>query len=163
MGKIDIAGYLEEVLVEHNLDFDWTVQRNKRQHTIEVYFSISVETESDIVVEDISGTVNNEGSIQIEDAICFYDPLKSKLVLDHYLKAFPFELKRGIEKGYIDTVVKMLRISVTEGQADLLDFATDPSIETFEFKWNESNFEKTVKTLKETDRYNLEIVPYPSY
>ncbi|MGX7394625.1 DUF3013 family protein [Carnobacterium mobile] len=163
MAKQDVIDYLETIMEESHLEFDWAVHWNKRQHTIEVAFTIYAETVPDLVVQDVEGTVNKENIIQFEDIICFYDPEKSKIRLDDYLAAFPFDLKKGIEKGFLDTVVKMLRIVVTEGQSDLLDFATDPAIETFEMEWNETNFESTLQTAKDTNRYNKERVDYPKF
>lgn len=155
--------YLESTMSEANLDFDWSIEWKKRQNVIEVTFTLYAETEPELVIQDIEGTVNTENIIQFEDVVCFYNPEKSKIILDDYLAAFPFDFKKGIEKGFIDAFVKMLRIVVTEGQSDLLDFATDSTIETFEIEWNQVNFEQTIQTFKDTNRYNLERVEYPKF
>lgn len=83
--------------------------------------------------------------------------------LADYLVAIPFDSKKGIEKGLIDAVIKQLRIVMTEGQSDLLDFATDPTIETFELNWNEADFKGTLETYRETGRYNTELAAYPKF
>lgn len=163
MAKKDIIDYLETIMEESHLEFDWSTQWNKRQHIIEVFFTIYAETEPELVIQDIEGTVNKENIIQFEDAICFFDPTKSKIIPENYLAALPFDLKKGIEKGFLDAVIKMLRIVVTEGQSDLLDFATDPEIETFELHWNELNFETTIQTAKDTNRYDMDRVEYPKF
>ncbi|WP_034550214.1 DUF3013 family protein [Carnobacterium funditum] len=163
MTKHDMIDYLESTMSEANLDFDWSIEWKKRQNVIEVTFTLYAETEPELVIQDIEGTVNTENIIQFEDVVCFYNPEKSKIILDDYLAAFPFDFKKGIEKGFIDAFVKMLRIVVTEGQSDLLDFATDSTIETFEIEWNQVNFEQTIQTFKDTNRYNLERVEYPKF
>lgn len=163
MAKQDMIDYLDEALSEANLEFDWSIEWKKRQHVIEITFTIYAQTDSGLVIEDVEGTLNAENMIQFEDAICFYSFEKSKIILDDYLAAIPFDFKQGIEKGTIDAFVKMLRIVVTEGQSDLLDFATDSAIETFEMEWNQVNFHQTIQTLKETNRYNTERVLYPKF
>ncbi|MGB3160155.1 MAG: DUF3013 family protein [Carnobacterium sp.] len=163
MTKQDMIDYLDSSMSEANLEFDWSIEWKKRLNVIEVTFTIYAETEPELVIQDVEGTVNTENIIQFEDAICFYDPEKSKIILDDYLAVFPFDLKKGIEKGYIDAFIKMLRIVVTEGQSDLLDFATDSTIETFEIEWNQANFNHTIQTFKETNRYNMEKVQYPKF
>ncbi|MCA9766212.1 MAG: DUF3013 family protein [Carnobacterium sp.] len=163
MTKQDMIDYLDSKMSEANLDFDWSIEWKKRQHAIEVSFTIYAQTDSNLVIQDIEGTVNTENIIQFEDTICFYNPEKSKIILEDYLATIPFDFKQGIEKGSIDAFVKILRIIVTEGQSDLLDFSTDPSIETFEMEWNQANFEQTIQTLKETNRYNTEKVLYPKF
>lgn len=155
--------YLDNTLSEANLEFDWSIEWKKRQHIIEVTFTLYAETTPELVIQDVEGTVNTENIIQFEDAVCFYNPEKSKIIVDDYLAAFPFDLKKGIEKGFIDALVKMLRIVATEGQSDLLDFATDSTIETFEMEWNQANFEQTIQTLKDTSRYDTEKVEYPKF
>ena len=57
----------------------------------------------------------------------------------------------------------LFRSVVTEGQSDLLDFATDPAIDTFELNWNDTNFDGTIKTLKDINRYSEEKLIYPKY
>ncbi len=163
MTKKDMIDYLDNTLSEANLEFDWSIEWKKRQHIIEVTFTLYAETTPELVIQDVEGTVNTENIIQFEDAVCFYNPEKSKIIVDDYLAAFPFDLKKGIEKGFIDALVKMLRIVATEGQSDLLDFATDSTIETFEMEWNQANFEQTIQTLKDTSRYDTEKVEYPKF
>ena len=163
MTKQNMIDYLDSTLSEANLEFDWSIEWKKRQHVIEVTFTLYAETAPELVIQDVEGTVNTENIIQFEDAVCFYSTEKSKIILDDYLVTFPFDFKKGIEKGYIDAFVKMLRIVATEGQSDLLDFATDSTIETFEMEWNQANFEQTIQTLKDTNRYNMEKIEYPKF
>ena len=163
MAKQDMIDYLDETMSEADLEFDWSIEWKKRQHVIEVTFTIYAQTDSGLVIQDVEGTVNTENMIQFEDVICFYSSEKSKIIVDDYLAAIPFDFKLGIEKGMIDAFVKLLRIVVTEGQSDLLDFATDSAIETFEMEWNQVNFQQTIQTLKETNRYNTERVLYPKF
>ncbi|WP_407370605.1 DUF3013 family protein [Carnobacterium sp.] len=164
MAQETLLDYLGEALEESDFEFDWKLEWNKRQHAIELYFSIFAENkENHVVIEDVEGTANEGEIIQFEDAICFFDPKKSKIQMDNYLKAIPFDFKMSIEKGYVDAVLKTLRIVVTEGQSDLLDFATDPSIDTFELNWNDTNFDGTIKTLKDINRYSEEKLIYPKY
>ncbi len=163
MAKEELLDYINETFEAANFEFDWLVQWNKRQHGIEVFFTLFVETDSSTVIEDVDGTVAENDIIEFEDGIVFYDPLKSKLNLDDYLVGIPCDSKKGIEKGVIEAAAKYLRIVVTEGQADLLDFATDPTIETFEMHWNDNDFAGTIATLKETGRYEDTLIAYPKY
>lgn len=159
----DIVEYLVENLEKTEAPFDWEVNWNKRQHVIELFVTIYAETSEDMVIEDVEGTVNEEEGIQFEDAICFYDPEKSKILLDDYLKAFPFSIKKGIEQGYLDAVLKILRLVVSEGQTNLNEFAQNPEIETFELNWQDGNFNQTIATLKDTKRYESKTLPYPKF
>ncbi|MGX7418817.1 DUF3013 family protein [Carnobacterium gallinarum] len=163
MAKEDLIEYITTVLEEANLEFDWLIQWNKRQHGIEIYFTLFVETDSSEVIEDVEGTVSENDIIEFEDGIVFYDPTKSKIELEDYLIGIPFDSKKGIEKGLIEAVAKYLRIVVTEGHADLMDFATDPTIESFEMNWDQQAFLGTIETLKETGRYDATLVSYPKY
>lgn len=159
----DIVDYLETILEKSETSFDWEVNWNKKQHVIELFFTIYTEPAPDFIIQDEEGTINEEEGIQFEDAICFYDPDKSKVLLDEYLHAFPFPIKKGIEKGFIDAIIKVLRIVVGEGQTNLDEFVKVPEIETFEMVWNEENFAQTVETLKATGRYDTTLLPYPKF
>lgn len=159
----DMIDYLVASLEENEASFDWEVNWNKRQHAIELFVTIYAETNPDMVIQDVEGTVNEEEGIQFEDAICFYDPEKSKILLDDYLIAFPFSIKKGIEQGFLDAVIKVLRLVVSEGQTNLTEFAQDPDIETFEMNWQEENFNQTIETMKATNHYETKLVPYPKF
>lgn len=164
MAKLDCVTYIEEVMDEAHLEFDWMVQWNKRQTAVEIFCSIFAEVDlAETVIEDVEGTVTENDIIEFEDVIIFYDPKKTTLDLADYLVAIPFDSKKWIEKGLIDAVIKQLRIVMTEGQSDLLDFATDPTIETFELNWNEADFKGTLDTYRETGRYNTELAAYPKF
>lgn len=159
----DMIDYLVASLEESEASFDWEVNWNKKQHAIELFVTIYAETINDAVISDVEGTVNEEEGIQFEDVICFYDPEKSKILLDNYLHAFPFSIKKGIEQGFLDAVIKVLRIVVGEGQTNLVEFAQNPEIEEFEMNWKEENFKQTIETLKATDRYETKLFPYPKF
>lgn len=159
----DMIDYLESILEKQDTSFDWEINWNKRQHVIEVFVTIYAEADSETVIQDAEGTVNNEEGIQFEDVVCFYDPNKSKIITEDYLHAFPFSIKKGLEKGFLDAVIKVLRIVVGEGQTNLEEFVRNPEIETFELVWNEGNFNQTIETLKNTDRYDSTLIPYPKF
>lgn len=159
----DIIDYLKTLLDKDEPAFDWELNWNKRQHVIELFVTIYSEAPEDVVIQDAEGTLNDEEGIQFEDAICFYDPEKSKIVLDEYLHAFPFSIKQGIEKSYLDAVIKVLRIVVGEGQTNLNEFVQNPEIEEFELVWNEKNFNQTIETAKSTNHYDTTLVPYPKF
>lgn len=163
MAKETIITYLEANLEEQLSNFEWKVKRHKRQHIIEVAVVIYAESYDELITSDIDGTVNEPNLIQFEDSICFYDPQKSKVLPEDYLKIIPFDSKIGIEKGFLDAVLKVLRIVVQEGQTQLIEFVKDPTIETFELEWNEANLDNTIETLIDIDRYDNQRVHYPSY
>ena len=86
MAQETVLDYLGEALEESDFEFDWKLEWNKRQHAIELYFSIFAENkENHVVIEDVEGTANEGEIIQFEDAICFFDPKKSKIQMDNYL------------------------------------------------------------------------------
>lgn len=163
MTKETITTYLETSMKEQLSNFEWEVIWHKRQHIIEVAVVIYAESYGELITSDIDGTVNEPNLIQFEDSICFYDPQKSKILSENYLKTIPFDTKVGIEKGFLDAVIKVLRIVVQEGQTQLIEFVKDPTIDTFELEWNETNLDNTVETLIDIDRYDNQRVLYPSY
>ena len=163
MAKDTIVTYLETSLKDQLPNVEWEVIWHKRQHMIEIAVVIYAESYDGLVTSDVNGTVNEPNLIQFEDSICFYDPQKSKVLPENYLKTIPFDSKIGIEKGFLDAVLKVLRIVVQEGQTQLIEFVKDPTIDTFELEWNEINLDNTIETLIGIDRYDNHRVLYPSY
>lgn len=156
MEEKELAAYLDQHFTEMHPNFQWKIVKNSEKHIVEVYFTFLIDVPKDIQVQDSEGSVNEPGVLQFEDVICFYDPHVSHVSADHYLIAFPFDLDQGMEKGFIDAVCKHLNIVATQGSASLREFIQTPTFDQFELSWNNQNFEGTIQTLKDIDRYSYE-------
>ena len=154
MERKELASYIDTYFAEMHPNFQWKIIKDSTKNIVEVYFTFVVNVPEDIQVQDSEGTVNEPGILQFEDVICFYDPTKSHVSPSHFLIAFPFDIDKGIEQGYVDAVCKHLNIVATQGSASLREFVQTPSKKQFELSWNELNFENTIQTLKDLKRYN---------
>lgn len=154
MKTTHLAQYVDQYLAEFQPNFQWKVVQNNEQHIMELFFTFKVNVEKDIQVQDEEGKLNDPGVIQFEDVICFYDPAVSHVSPQHYMKSFEMNYRTGIEKGFVDAVLKHLNIVATQGSAELRDFAADDTMGQFRLQWDERNFEGTLETLKATNRYD---------
>lgn len=149
-----LSEYIQQALTEMQPNFQWKVVQNSEQHIVEVFFTFKVDVDKDVQVQDSEGKLNEPGVIQFEDAIAFYDPAISHASPQHYLQAFEMNFRIGIEKGYVDAILKQLNIVATQGSAQLRDFAEDDTIGQFDLQWSERNFNGTLETMKATNRYD---------
>lgn len=152
----DLASYIGAYLREMYPLFKWRVVKNMKKHLVEVYFTFQVEVDETIRVQDVLGQVNDEGVIQFEDVVCFYDPRYSHVQPQNYLQAVPLNSEAGLEKGFVDAFLKQLNIVIIEGTSMLKEFIQHASSESFELHWNERNVKGTIQTMKSTGRYNEE-------
>lgn len=165
MAKLDLVSYLDEKMNERFHDLDWTIEWYKKEKNITLYFSLFAEISDDAAeIADIEGTIAENEVIEFVDSIVFFDPEKSKIEhSEEYLHIVPFTLKKGLEAGYIDTILSYLQEVLDEGQSDLLDFVTDPAIEEFELSWDSTTFEEMLTRAKQEGKYDSTFIPYPKF
>ncbi|PRY84138.1 DUF3013 family protein [Alkalibacterium olivapovliticus] len=151
-----ISNYIDSELKTVLPNFKWRMIKNSKKKLIELYISIYVETNEDIQVQDTLGQNNEPGSVQFEDVICLYDPAYSHVKPQNYLAAIPFDSHVGLEKGYVDALLRQINLTTKQGMVDLKEFLEDDFAGQFKLNWNENNLNSLIKTLKDTNRYENE-------
>lgn len=162
MKKENMLTYLESRLQATLTEYDFAIDWETKNHTVEVIVRIYAGNQENQSIEDSEGVLSEEEVIEFEDGVLFYNPAKADFDPEDYLTTFPYEGKKGLKKSFIHAFAIYLAEVLTEGESDLLDFLNDEELEVFELKWNEEAFnvvlaqqEKAIKT----DEY----VAYPSY
>jgi len=151
-----LADYLDSELKKMLANFKWKVVKDSKKNMVEIYFTFRAETEDEIQVQDELGQNNDPGSVLFEDVLCFYDLAYAHVKPQNYLAAFSFDSHVGIEKGYIDAILRQLNITTKQGEVALKEFLLDDFAGEFELKWNHNNLETLIKTTKDTGRYDDE-------
>lgn len=152
----DLASYIDSQIKVMYPIFQWRVVKDTKKQLVEVHFTFTVEVDDSVQVQDVLGQTNDQGYIQFEDVVCFYDPAFSHIQPQNYLEAVAFDSEEGLEKGYVDAFLKQLNIVTTEGSFKLKDFIEDLSAESFELQWSERNLQGTIETMKALGRYEDE-------
>ncbi|MER2063532.1 MAG: DUF3013 family protein [Alkalibacterium sp.] len=155
----DLTGYLDSELKKILPNFKWKIIQDSKKNLIEVYVTFHLKTDEKHQVQDVIGRNNEPGLVQFEDVICFYDPAYSHVKPQNYLAAFSMDSHSGIEKGYVDAILRQLNYTTKKGKAELREFLNDDFSDSFTLTWKDSNLQNMVKTLKETGRYSEEKVP----
>ncbi|HEN8906316.1 TPA: DUF3013 family protein [Streptococcus agalactiae] len=156
MAKFGFLSVLEEELDKH-LQYDFAMDWDKKNHTVEVTFILEAQNSSAIETVDDQGETSSE-DIVFEDYVLFYNPVKSRFDAEDYLVTIPYEPKKGLSREFLAYFAETLNEVATEGLSDLMDFLTDDSIEEFGLSWDTDAFENGRAGLKETEFY-----PYPRY
>ncbi|QHO94216.1 DUF3013 family protein [Streptococcus agalactiae] len=156
MAKFGFLSVLEEELDKH-LQYDFAMDWDKKNHTVEVTFILEAQNSSAIETVDDQGETCSE-DIVFEDYVLFYNPVKSRFDAEDYLVTIPYEPKKGLSREFLAYFAETLNEVATEGLSDLMDFLTDDSIEEFGLSWDTDAFENDRAELKETEFY-----PYPRY
>ncbi|HGD4353345.1 TPA: DUF3013 family protein [Streptococcus agalactiae] len=156
MAKFGFLSVLEEELDKH-LQYDFAMDWDKKNHTVEVTFILEAQNSSAIETVDDQGETSSE-DIVFEDYVLFYNPVKSRFDAEDYLVTIPYEPKKGLSREFLAYFAETLNEVATEGLSDLMDFLTDDSIEEFGLSWDTDAFENSRAELKETEFY-----PYPRY
>lgn len=156
MAKFGFLSVLEEELDKH-LQYDFAMDWDKKNHTVEVTFILEAQNSSAIETVDDQGETSSE-DIVFEDYVLFYNPVKSRFDAEDYLVTIPYEPKKGLSREFLAYFAETLNEVATEGLSDLMDFLTDDSIEEFGLFWDTDAFENGRAELKETEFY-----PYPRY
>ncbi|MCC5894816.1 MAG: DUF3013 family protein [Alkalibacterium sp.] len=151
-----ISNYIDSELKEVLPNFKWRLIKNSKKKLIELYISFNVETGEDIQVQDTLGQNNEPGNVQFEDVICLYDPAYSHVSPQNYLAAIAFDSNIGIEKGYLDAILRQINLTTKQGMVELREFLSDDFAGEFKLNWNENNLNSLIKTMKDTNRYEDE-------
>lgn len=150
----DLTKYVHEKMMREAKNYQWRIILDSHKRALEIYFVITVDTEAERFVQDINGQVNKTNILQFEDVVCFYDETNHRLLPQNYFNAIPFHPEEGIDEGLVDAFLKQLNIVVSGSFIKLREFLLDDSQDAFELQWNEMNMQKTVETLKATNRYS---------
>ncbi|MDG3142848.1 DUF3013 family protein [Streptococcus suis] len=156
MAKFGFLSVLEEEL-EKQLDVDFAIDWDKRNHAVEVVVVLEAQNQSEVAVIDDTAEVSHD-DIVFEDVILFYNPAKTKFDSDDYLVTIPYEPKKGLSREFLTYFAKTLNEVTTEGLSDLMDFLQDDTIPEFALEWNQEAFEKGKADLQEKEWFG-----YPRY
>lgn len=151
---VSLSDYIDSELKDVLPNFKWRLIKNSKKKLIELYVTFRVETDESIQVQDTLGQNNKPGEVQFEDVLCFYDPAYSHVKPQNYLTAIAFDSNTGIEKGYIDAVLRQLNLTTKQGMVELREFLLDDLSGEYKLNWNKSNVETLIKTMKDTGRYD---------
>lgn len=154
----DLSEYMDNELKEMLTNFSWKIVKDTQKKLVELYVTFHVETEESVQVQDTLGRNNEPGLVQFEDILCFYDPAYAHVKPQNYLASFSMDSHNGIEKGFVDAVLRQLNYITKKGEIELTEFLLDNQADSFSLTWDKSNLENMIKTLKETRRYNEEKV-----
>lgn len=162
MKKTDLLVALEETLVKKLTEFEFALDWDPKNHTIEIVVQLEAQKPETQVIEDTDGTIAEEDVVVFEDGILLYNPEKSAFDPEDYLKTIPYEGKKGLSLAFIEALGNYLVEILTEGQSDLLDFVTDDEVETFELHWSDEAFEQELAKQKTKNDQSV-FIPYPKY
>lgn len=151
-----ISNYIDTELKTVLPNFQWRMIKNSKKKLIELYISFYVETSEEIQVQDMLGQNNEPGSVQFEDVICIYDPAYAHVKPQNYLAAIAFDSQTGLEKGYLDALLRQINLTTKQGMVELREFLSNDFAGEFKLTWNENNLNSLIKTMKDTNRYEEE-------
>lgn len=155
---MNLVDYIQERLYETNPIFQWKLLIDTKKKTLELFGTFQIETETEVHVQDDYGQKNDEDYIQFEDSIIFYDPEISLVNTENYLYALPISIEQGVEKGLVNNLLNQMNRVYNAGRSELREFLRDPGLTTFELSWHENSYLQSLELLKETGRYNTEIL-----
>lgn len=151
-----LSTYIDSELKELSPNFNWKIIKDSKKNLIELYITFRVETRDEIQVQDTIGNNNDPGYVQFEDVICFYDPAYSHLKPQNYLAAISFDSHAGIDKGFVDVLIRQINLVTKQGMVQLREFLLDDYAGEFELNWSERQLNSLLKTMKDTKRYDEE-------
>lgn len=152
----DLSGYIDNQLREMLPNFNWKLVKESKKNLIELYITFHVESDESVQVQDILGKNNNPGIIQFEDVLCFYDPAYAHVKPQNYLASFSMDSHTGIEKGYVDAILRQLNYTTKKGKVELTEFLENNFTDSFNLTWEKNNLEHMIQTMKDTGRYSEE-------
>ena len=141
MAKYGFLDALDDELAR-NFTYDYEINWDKKHHAVEIFYLLDVENPGVAVTDTADDEAASSENISFEDAVVFYNPHKSKLVVDDYLAMFPYEPKTGLADNELDALMDFL-------SSDQVEFSGTIDLE---------KFKKEVAELSET-----EFLPYPRY
>ncbi|MBF0787563.1 MULTISPECIES: DUF3013 family protein [unclassified Streptococcus] len=156
MSKYGFLDVLDQKM-EQGFPYDFEMEWDKKNHSVEVAFLLEVENKAGIETVDDEGNTTTE-DIFFEEVVLFYNPLKSRVKEEDYLVAIPYEPKKGLSSEFIAYFVAFLAETAEKGLDDLMDFLADDEAEEFAIAWDKEAFEAGRVKLAERDFF-----PYPRY
>lgn len=160
MKKANLLTYLEEQLEKYLGDYDFAIDWNTRQHTVEVIVVLYAQNQGASEIEDATGVNSSEEVIEFEDSLLLVDGTRGPVTDDeNYLTVLAYDGKKGLPKRTIIALAKYLRDVLTEGHSDLIDFLGDEEASIFELNWQDEVFEEALANATGPADY----VPYPKY
>ncbi len=162
MSKENMLTYLERTLAQHLEEYDFAIDWDAKNHTIEVIVHLFAENHQEAEIEDAAGVQSEESIIEFEDGFLLYNPDKSSFDEADYLKTLPYAGKKGIEAEVLDAVAIYLFEVLQNGESDLLDFLNEESIDTFELEWQNDRFAEILFE-KKAQVISPNFLAYPSY
>ncbi|MEW4354605.1 DUF3013 family protein [Streptococcus pneumoniae] len=156
MSKYGFLDILDQTM-EKEFPYDFEINWDKKNHAVEVAFLLEVENKAGVETVDDEGNVTTE-DIFFEEAVLFYNPLKSTVKEEDYLVTIPYEQKKGLSSEFIAYFVAFLAETAEKGLDDLMDFLADDEAEEFAINWDKEAFENGRASLQEKDFH-----PYPRY
>lgn len=165
MEETEFYSYFCKRMKENHANFYWDISYNEEQEIYECFFMLESEIPGDASYKlmDSIGRVNTSERLLLADRVAFYDPQRSFIDPNFYLKAFKIDKEEGLEKGFIEAFIKYLHQLVHEHRVDLDHFLKQDKIgadERFIFTWQDDNFNQIIKTLKDTQRYDFEKITF---
>lgn len=152
----DLSGYIDNELREMLPNFNWKIVKDSQKNLVELYLTFHVETDDSVQVQDVLGKNNEPGLVQFEDVLCFYDPAYAHVKPQNYLASFSMDSHNGIEKGFVDAVLRQLNYTTKKGKVELTEFLKDGLADSYSLNWEKSNLDNMIKTSKDTGRYDEE-------
>mgnify|MGYP000845791326 FL=1 len=156
MAKYGFLEILDEEMGK-SFPFDYEINWDKKNHAVEVAFLLEVQNPGGIETVDAEGNASAE-DIYFEEAVLFYNPVKSRFEAEDYLATLPYEPKKGLSREFLAYFVDFLTQTAESGLDALMDFLADPEAAEFEMAWNSEAFENGRAELTETECYS-----YPRY
>ena len=154
---------IHETMKELHFPCEWRIEWFKQKHMIEIVIMIPVSAkDNEEKIKDRYGIVNEKVDFIFEDTILLYDIHLAEIKDDNYITAIEFDEPDGLYGGTIQAICKNLRITVGEAMVQLKEFFSEENRMRFEIEWNDENYQSTIRTLKNSGRFDENIYTYPS-
>ncbi len=155
MAKFGFLDILQDEL-EKNFTYDFEINWDKKNFAVEVSFLLEAENAAAVDLVDADGVESDE-NIVYEDAVIFYNPVKSHFDAADYLTAIPYADK-GLSAEFLAYFAQFLQETADTGLDDLMDFLADENAEEFAVEWDTDSFVSGLSELTETEFFK-----YPRY
>lgn len=152
---------IEKVMKEQHFPCEWRIEWLKQKHMIEIVVMIPVELDAGKTMTDRYGMTSTRSNIIFEDTVLLYNARLAEIKNENYITTLAFDEPEGLYGGTIEAICKNLRLTVGEAIPQLQEFLNDENQHYFELNWNESSYKTTLKTLKDTGRFDYTIYTYP--
>lgn len=160
MKKDNMLTFLEKQLEKHLGDYDFAIDWDTKNHTVEVIAVLYAQNQGSEAIADLDGIETEEEVIEFEDSLLLFDPARGTVVDEEaYLTMIPYEGKKGMQKKVLMTIASYLAQVLTEGESNLMDFLADEQADVFELQWHQETFEQLLAEATGPTEY----VPYPKY